>query len=92
MRSWCSGTSSAWCPVNRPASAIDRSVSFPAVRIRDRQVRQHLPAAFPVDQRLDSSRLADAPVMLLATEPSLMPADSSALASRWISEVRAWTS
>jgi len=26
-----------------------------------------------------------------ATEPSLMPADSSALASRWISEVRAWT-
>ena len=31
------------------------------------------------------------PVMLLATEPSLMPADSSALPSRWISEVRAWT-
>jgi hypothetical protein len=29
--------------------------------------------------------------MLLATEPSLMPADSSALPSRWISEVRAWT-
>jgi hypothetical protein len=29
--------------------------------------------------------------MSLATEPSLMPADSSALASRWISEVRAWT-
>jgi hypothetical protein len=26
-----------------------------------------------------------------ATEPSLMPADSSALPSRWISEVRAWT-
>jgi hypothetical protein len=25
------------------------------------------------------------------TEPSLMPADSSALPSRWISEVRAWT-
>jgi len=29
--------------------------------------------------------------MLLATEPSLMPADSSALPSRWISEVRACT-
>ena len=29
--------------------------------------------------------------MSLATEPSLIPADSSALASRWISEVRAWT-
>ena len=26
-----------------------------------------------------------------ATEPSLMPADSSVLSSRWISEVRAWT-
>jgi hypothetical protein len=26
-----------------------------------------------------------------ATEPGLMPADSSALDSRWISEVRAWT-
>jgi len=31
------------------------------------------------------------PVMSEATEPSLMPADSSALSSRWISEVRAWT-
>ena len=26
-----------------------------------------------------------------ATEPSLRPADSSVLSSRWISEVRAWT-
>ena len=26
-----------------------------------------------------------------STEPSLIPADSSALSSRWISEVRAWT-
>ena len=31
------------------------------------------------------------PVMPEATEPSLMPADSSVLSSRWISEVRAWT-
>jgi hypothetical protein len=31
------------------------------------------------------------PVMSEATEPSLMPADSSALPSRWMSEVRAWT-
>jgi hypothetical protein len=35
--------------------------------------------------------VAETPVMLLATEPSLMPADSSALPSRWISEVRACT-
>ena len=34
IRSRCSRHSSAWCPVNRPASAIDRSASFPAVRIR----------------------------------------------------------
>ena len=31
------------------------------------------------------------PVMSEATEPSLIPADSSALCSRWISEVRFWT-
>ena len=35
--------------------------------------------------------VADTPVISLATEPSLIPADSSALASRWISEVRACT-
>ena len=31
------------------------------------------------------------PVMSEATEPSLMPAVSSVLASRWVSELRAWT-
>ena len=31
------------------------------------------------------------PVISEATEPSLMPADSSVLPSRWTSEVRAWT-
>jgi len=35
--------------------------------------------------------VADTPVISLATEPSLMPADSSDLPRRWISEVRAWT-
>jgi len=35
--------------------------------------------------------VADLPVSSLATEPSLIPADSSALPSRWISEVRACT-
>src|SRR5215472_11200282 len=36
-------------------------------------------------------KVADLPVISLATEPSLTPADSSALPSRWISEVRACT-
>ena len=36
--------------------------------------------------------VADTPVMSVSTEPSLMPADSSAFCIRWISEVRAWTS
>jgi len=34
MRSLCTRHSSAWCSVNRPVSAIDRSASFPASRIR----------------------------------------------------------
>jgi hypothetical protein len=35
--------------------------------------------------------VADTPVISLTTESSLIPADSSAFCSRWISEVRAWT-
>ena len=77
--------------MNLPASAWDRSASFPAVRIR--------PIARSASTRprrspsISASIIAVAalPVISLATEPSLMPADSSALASRWISEVRACT-
>ena len=77
--------------MNRPASAIDRSASFPAVRIRP--IARSASTAPRRSPSISASIIAveDVPVMLLATEPSLMPADSSALPSRWISEVRAWT-
>jgi hypothetical protein len=77
--------------VNRPASAIDKPASFPASRIRPRaRSASTAPRRSP---SISASIIAvDAvPVMLLATEPSLMPTDSSALPSRWISEVRACT-
>jgi len=55
----------------------------------DRHVRLHAAArSTPVSDSIIA--VTDTPVILLATEPSLM-ADSSALPSRWISEVRAWT-
>ena len=87
----CSRHSIAWCSVNRPCSAIDRSASFPAVR-----ARPWARSAITAPRRspsISASIMADGPlpVMSEATEPSLIPADSSALCSRWISEVRFWT-
>jgi hypothetical protein len=47
-------------------------------------------AALPADELLDHP-VGPAPVMPVATEPSLMPAVSSVLARRWAWELRAWT-
>ena len=91
MRSRISRHISAWCSVNRPSSAIDRSASFPAARARPlARSAITLPRRSP---SISASIIAAGPlpVMPEATEPSLMPADSSVLSSRWISEVRAWT-
>ena len=77
--------------MNRAVSAIDKSASFPASRIRPRATQASTPPRRSPSISASIIAVADAPVMLLATEPSLMPADSSALPSRWISEVRAWT-
>ena len=77
--------------MNRPASAIDRSASFPAVRIRPIARSASTPPRRSPSISDSIIAVADWQVMLLATEPSLMPADSSALPSRWISEVRACT-
>ncbi len=75
--------------MNRPVSAIDRSASFPADRIRPMAASTPPRRSPPVSASIIA---VDAlPVISLATEPSLMPADSSALPSRWISEVRACT-
>ena len=70
---------------------MDRSASFPAVRIRP--IARSASTAPRRSPSISASiiAVADFPVISLATEPSLIPADSSALASRWISEVRAWT-
>ncbi len=91
MRSRCRRHNSAWWAVNRPVSAIDRSVSFPAARIRPRARSASTPPRRSPSISDSIIAVAETPVMSLATEPSLIPADSSALASRWISEVRAWT-
>ena len=91
MRSRISRPISAWCPVNRPSSAIDRSASFPAVRARPlARSAITLPRRSP---SISASIIAAGPLPVLseATGPSLLPADSSVLSSRWISEVRAWT-
>jgi hypothetical protein len=70
---------------------MDRSASLPAVRIRPLARSASTPPRRSPSISDSIIAVADTPVMLLATEPSLIPADSSALASRWISEVRAWT-
>jgi len=74
MLSWCRRHSSAWCSVNRPVSPIDRSASFPAARIRP--LARSASTAPRRSPSISASiiAVADAPVMLLATEPSLIPA------------------
>ena len=91
MRSRISRHISAWCPVNRPSSAIDRSASFPAARARPLAGSAiTLPRRSP---SISASVIAAGPlpVMSEATEPGLMPAGSSVLSSRWIPQVRART-
>ena len=77
--------------MNRPASAIERSASLPAVRIRPiARSASTWPRRSPsISESIIA--VADTPVISLTTESSLIPADSSAFCSRWISEVRAWT-
>ena len=77
--------------MNRPASAIDR----PAIFCLDRS-RPWARSASTAPRRSPSISasiiaVAETPVTSEATEDSLIPADSSAFCSRWISEVRAWT-
>ena len=77
--------------MNRPASAIDRSAIFPAVRSR---VCARPAITAPRRSPLISASIiavAESPVISETTETSLIPAVSSAFCSRWISEVRAWT-
>ena len=91
IRSRCSRHSTAWWSVNRPASAWDRSASLPAVRIRPiaRSASTRPRRSPSISASIISP--ADLPVRSETTESSLIPADSSALASRWISEVRPCT-
>ncbi len=77
--------------MNRPVSAIDRSASFPADRIRPMARSASTPPRRSPSISASIIAVDALPVISLATEPSLMPADSSALPSRWISEVRACT-
>src|SRR6185437_13162109 len=70
---------------------MDRSAILPAVRIRPRARSASTAPRRSPSISASIIAVAEAPVISEATEPSLMPADSSALPSRWISEVRACT-
>jgi len=77
--------------VNRPSSAIGKLAVFCGVRAFPRaRPAITAPSRSPLtrDSIISSGPV---PVMPEATGPSLMPADSSVLPSRWIPEVRAWT-
>jgi hypothetical protein len=89
MASSCSRHIIAWWSVNRPSSAIARSAILA-------QARPMARSAITAPRRSPSMSapviaVGPLPVIAEATEPSLMPADSSVLPSRWTSEVRAWT-
>jgi len=88
-----SGASTAFgAEPNTQASAVDVALrDGSTVRIRPIARSASTPPRRSPSISASIIAVADWQVMLLATEPSLMPADSSALPSRWISEVRAWT-
>ena len=81
----------AWWSVNRAVSAIDRSACLPADRSDPLAMSASTWPRRSPSISASTIRRAETPVISDSTEPSLIPADSSALCSRWISEVRAWT-